>query len=71
MPLPDSRKLVQLKDDDLKQAFPDWPYSAWSTWRLIHDGKLRCVRIGRRIFITRELIDGLIDAHTTAIGGAK
>lgn len=60
-------KLVPL--DRVQQEFPDWPYGPWPTGRLVRLGQLGCVRIGRRVFVTRELLDSFIAAHTVA-GGA-
>lgn len=55
-------KLVPL--DRVQSEFPDWPYGPWPTGRLVRLGKLGCVRVGRRVFITRELIDAFIEHHT-------
>ena len=59
-------KLVPL--DRVQKEFPDWPYAPWSTGELIRKGRLGCVRVGRRIFITREVLDAFIVAHTQAPG---
>lgn len=57
-----STKLVPL--DRIQEEFPDFPYGPWATGRLVRLGRLGCVRVGRRIFITRELIDQFIERHT-------
>lgn len=31
--------------------------SPWSAYRLIRTGKLNCIRIGRRVFVTPQLIE--------------
>jgi hypothetical protein len=55
-------KLVPL--DQVQVVFPDWPYNPWSTGRLIRIGQLGSVRVGKRIFVTRELLDEFVAAHT-------
>ncbi len=61
---PQPPKLVTI--DRVQQEFPDWPYGPWPTGRLIRLGKLAHVRVGKRVFITREGIDAFIKAHTVA-----
>jgi hypothetical protein len=48
---------------DLKQEVPWWPFSAWWTAKLIRDKQLAAVRIGRRVFATRALLQEFIEAH--------
>lgn len=60
-------KLIPL--DQLPSEAPHWPWSPWATGRLIRTGRLGAVRVGRRIFLTRELIDAFIAKHT--VGGAS
>jgi hypothetical protein len=58
--------LIQLTDDALHAARPDWQLSAWSTRREIRLGRLGCVRLGpRRIYLTPELMDEYIARHVT------
>lgn len=45
---------------------PDWPYSPWSTGHLIRQGRLECVRVGKRVFVTPTLLERFVEAHTTA-----
>jgi hypothetical protein len=52
-------KLIALKD--LKKERPDWPWSAWATNDMIRKGGLACVRIGKRIFLTHEILDSVIN----------
>jgi hypothetical protein len=59
---PGAGKLVALKD--VNRVFPDWPYSAWMTGYMARQGTLGCVRIGRRIFMTRELLDAFVERST-------
>ncbi len=59
-------KLVPL--DRVQEEFPDWPYGPWPTGRLIRLGQLGCVRVGKRVFVTPELIADFIARHTV---GAK
>ena len=48
-----------------------WPYSPWQTARLIREGKLGAVRVGkRRVFTTEALIQEFIERHTTTPGKA-
>ena len=58
-------KLVPL--DRVQKEFPDWPYGPWPTGRLVRLGELGCVRVGRRIFVTRDLLDAFIANHTVAV----
>lgn len=48
---------------DLRSSVPWWPFGAWWTAKLIRDGKLPCVRIGRRVFLTRTLLDEYVQAN--------
>jgi hypothetical protein len=59
------RNVIKLLSvDDVRVEFPDWPYSSWSTAQFIRDGKLGCVQVGRRKYVTREIIEAFIKAHT-------
>lgn len=49
----------------IREARPDWPYSEQGTWRLIRLGELECVQVGRRKFLTLELIEKFIAEHVT------
>ena len=69
MSSPTSCKLVPL--ERVQEEWPDWPYGPWATGRLVRLGHLGCVRVGRRIFVTRELIDNFITAHTVTAGGGR
>ena len=57
-----SKKLVPTKL--VQVEFPDWPYGPWPTARLIRIGRLGCVRVGKNVFVTRELLDEFIERHT-------
>ena len=48
---------------DLATHAPTWPFSAWWTAKLIRDRKLACIRIGRRVFVTRALLDEFIQSR--------
>jgi hypothetical protein len=50
---------------NIAARFPRWPFSYWSTMGLIRAGKLRCVKLGRRHFVTDEILRDFIAAHTT------
>lgn len=56
---------------DLPSACPGWPLSPWATAQLIRDGGLGCVRIGRRKFVTRELLAEYIAASTVPAKAAR
>ena len=47
----------------LKSEVPWWPFGAWWTAKLVRDGKLPCIRLGRRILLTRALLDEYLRAH--------
>lgn len=57
--------LIPLEDKALQAACPGWPCSAWQTGHLIRQGRLGCVRIGRRVMLTRELLEEFIARNTT------
>ena len=60
--------------DRLLAEVPDWPFSVWSTRKLIRDGKLGHVKVGSRVFVTQELLDAFVREHTqapVASGGAQ
>lgn len=59
---PASNKLIA--PANIKTERPDWPFSYDSTMRLIRLGELGAVRVGRRRFLTPELIDAFITSHT-------
>jgi hypothetical protein len=44
----------------LRKTVPWWPFSAWYTAKLIREKKLGCVRMGRRVFVTRTLLQKFI-----------
>ena len=48
---------------DLKDTIPWWPFSAWSTARMARDGKLPCIKLGRRVFVTRSLLSEFLRAN--------
>lgn len=47
---------------------PWWPYKPDGTYRLIKLKRLGCVRIGRNVFVTEELLREAIDANTEHLG---
>jgi hypothetical protein len=57
-------KLIPL--DKLSAEAPHWPWSSWATARLIRKGELGAVKVGRRVFVTRELLDAFIASHIVA-----
>lgn len=48
----------------LPETHPDWPYSPWATGHLIRTGRLGCVRVGRRYYVTDELLAAFVARHT-------
>lgn len=60
-------KLIPL---DQVGAVEGWPYTPWTTGDLIRKGRLGCVRVGRRVFVTRELLDEFIARHTVVPSAA-
>jgi len=48
----------------VREIAPWWPFSAWATYRLIRAGKLSCVHVGRRLFLTPELLTAFVAEHT-------
>ena len=54
-------KVTQIAD-----AFPDlnWPYKPDGTYRLIKFGRLGRVRVGRNVYVTRELLEEFVQRHT-------
>ncbi len=55
-------KLIAL--DELPREAPYWKWSPWATARLIRKGELGAVKVGRRIFVTNELLVAFIARHT-------
>lgn len=49
---------------DVPTTFPWWPHSVWVTGNEIRKGRLGCVRRGRRIYVTEELLRAFIAEHT-------
>jgi hypothetical protein len=47
----------------LKVQVTWWPFSAWWTAKLIRDKQLACIRIGRRVFVTRTLLQEFIQSR--------
>ncbi len=56
--------LIPLKTEALRAARSDWPWSGDMTSKYIRRGLLGCVRIGRRVFTTPELMAAFIASHT-------
>lgn len=52
MTAPPATEMIAL--DALPERCPEWPLSPWTTGELIRKGCLRCVRVGRRIYVTRQ-----------------
>jgi hypothetical protein len=48
---------------EIKQHVSWWPFSSWWTAKLIRDKQLACIRIGRRVFVTRALLQEYAAAH--------
>lgn len=56
---------------EVRERHPWWPFSPWSTWVLIRDGKLGSVTVGRRRFVSEELLRQFVADHTKSPGGAR
>lgn len=54
-------KLIPLKT--LREARPDWPFGEWWTRELMRRGELGCVQLGRRRFLTDDIINAFIESH--------
>lgn len=54
--------LIEIEHID--DVAPWWPYSQASTYRLIRQGRLDHVAVGRRVFITLGMLNSFIEAHT-------
>ncbi len=50
--------------NSLAEAVPEWPFSPFATYALIRRKRLRCVKVGRRVFVTRDLLEDFIKGHT-------
>jgi hypothetical protein len=61
---PDDVALVPI--DRVKEIYPSWPYSSWSTNRLIRAGELGAVCVGRRRFLTKPILMDFLRRHTIA-----
>lgn len=57
-------QLIQLKTESLRAARPDWPWSGDMTSKMVRAGKLGCVRVGRRVYVTPELMADFIARNT-------
>jgi excisionase family DNA binding protein len=47
----------------LRDTIPWWPYSTDGTYRMIRIGRLPHVKVGRNVFLTRELVEKFIAEH--------
>jgi excisionase family DNA binding protein len=47
-----------------------WPFGPDRTYQLIKQGRLGCVRVGRRVFLRREDLAAFIAAHVVT-GGSR
>ncbi len=56
--------LIPITDAALQAACPGWPFSVWQTQHLIRKGRLGCVRVGRRVLVTRDLLERFVAEHT-------
>jgi len=54
-------KLIPLKR--IRDEHPEWPYSPWATGHLIRRGRLGCVRVGKRVFVTDDLLASFVARH--------
>lgn len=57
-------RLVPLKTEALREARPDWQWTGDMTSKMVRRGLLGCVRIGRRVYTTPELMAEFIARNT-------
>lgn len=57
-------ELIELHELPLKA--PEWPFSPWSTGHMIREGRLGCVRVGRRVFVTQRLLEEFIKRNPSS-----
>ena len=55
-------ELIELKELPIK--VPEWPFSPWATGDMIRKGRLKCVKVGKRHFVTMRLLEEFIKNHT-------
>ena len=41
----------------IAEHVPDWPWSVWATGDLIRKGRLKCIKVGNRMYLNRELVE--------------
>ncbi len=44
----------------IHQLDPAWPFSVWSSRRLMRLGRLGCKRVGNRYFVTRAHLEAFV-----------
>ncbi len=49
----------------INEECPSWVRSPWATRRLIRDGKMAAVRIGRALYVTDEILAAFVADSTT------
>ena len=54
----------------IREIYPTWPWGAAMTHRLAREGRLDCVRVGRRRFFTAAQVEAFIRRHATDWGHA-
>lgn len=54
----EQNETIYTKKDVIEKYKP--MFTEWSLSKLIRQGKIKCVRIGRRIFITKQAVEEFI-----------
>jgi hypothetical protein len=57
-------QLIPLKTEALRAARPDWPWSGDMTSKMVRRGLIGHVRLGRRVYVTPELMAEFIARNT-------
>jgi hypothetical protein len=59
-----SDDLTLIPIDHVREHWPSWPFSSWTTSRLIRAGELGAVCVGRRRFLTKPIVMEFLRRHT-------
>lgn len=65
----DPNELIAIAD--VRAAVHWWPYSSHGTYRLIRQGRLGCVKIGGKRYLTPALLAECVARHTEHVQLAR
>lgn len=51
----------------VQEHAPWWPFKVDTTYRLVRNGELRAIAIGRRRYVTLALLREFLQRHTSAV----